>query len=184
MDQWTVVVLGDAKVGKTALVIQFTLNCFVDQPQTYDPSGSEGYRRSFVVDNDMCFVEVVDCSRSRRTWMNGCDAFPREGEGFILMYSMASRSTFDRLEVFHQAVRRAKKIHPILMLVGNKADMADEREVSKEEGAALARQLGCEFVETSAKTAQNVEQVFTSLNRNLHLTMGRAKERKKKCIIL
>jgi GTPase KRas protein len=58
---------------------------------------------------------------------------------------MASRSTFDRFEVFHQAVRRAKKIHPILMLVGNKADMADEREVSKEEGAALARQLGCEF---------------------------------------
>jgi GTPase KRas protein len=110
------------------------------------------------------------------------------------MYSMASRSTFDRLEVFHQAVRRAKKIHPILMLVGNKADMADEREVSKEEGAALARQLGCEFVETSAKTAQNVEQVFTSLVRALRQTRNlepesasnhrRAKERKKKCIIL
>ncbi|KAJ7792009.1 P-loop containing nucleoside triphosphate hydrolase protein [Mycena olivaceomarginata] len=110
------------------------------------------------------------------------------------MYSMASRSTFDRLEVFHQAVRRAKKIHPILMLVGNKADMADEREVSKEEGAALARQLGCEFVETSAKTAQNVEQVFTSLVRALRQARnlepesasnhGKAKERKKKCIIL
>ncbi|KAJ7669115.1 small GTPase superfamily, partial [Mycena olivaceomarginata] len=127
--------------------------------QTYNPTGSEGYRRSFVVDNNMCFVEVVDA----RGQGIEPDAYPREGEGFILMYSMASRSTFDRLEVFHQAVRRAKKIHPILMLVGNKANMADEREVSKEEGAALARQLGCEFVETSAKTAQNVEQVFTSL---------------------
>ena len=81
------------------------------------------------------------------------------------------------------------------MLVGNKCDKAYEREVSKEEGVALARKFGCEFFETSAKTAQNVERVFTSLVHALQQTRNlepgaapnprRPKEKeKKKCIIL
>lgn len=56
------------------------------------------------------------------------------------------------------------------MLVGNKCDKTYEREVSKEEGAALARQFGCEFIETSAKTAQNVERLFMNLVRALRQT--------------
>jgi GTPase KRas protein len=56
------------------------------------------------------------------------------------------------------------------MLVGNKCDKTYEREVSREEGAALARQFGCEFLETSAKTAQNVELIFKNLVRSLRQT--------------
>jgi len=80
------------------------------------------------------------------------------------------------------------------MLVGNKCDKTYEREVSKDEGAALARQFGCEFIETSAKTAQNVERLFTNLVRALRQTRniepgvpGPVKPhegRKKKCIIM
>ena len=80
------------------------------------------------------------------------------------------------------------------MLVGNKCDKTYEREVSKDEGAALARQFGCEFIETSAKTAQNVERLFTNLVRMLRQTknvesgvVGPAKPqegKRKKCIIL
>ncbi|KAJ7710945.1 P-loop containing nucleoside triphosphate hydrolase protein [Mycena rosella] len=68
---------------------------------------------------------------------------------------------------FRQSVRRAKKGDPILLLVGNKSDLVNERQVSKEDGVARARQYGCEFIETSAKTAQNVERVFISLVRAL-----------------
>lgn len=110
------------------------------------------------------------------------------------MYSIASRSTFDRLETFRQSMRRVKRGNPIFMLVGNKCDKTYEREVSKEEGAALARQFGCEFIETSAKTAQNVERLFMNLVRALRQTRniepgvsGPAKShevRKKKCIIM
>lgn len=91
----------------------------------------------------------------------------REGQGFILVYSIASRSTFDRLEVFRQSMLRVKRSKPIFILVGNKCDKAHEREVSKEEGQALAQSFGCHFVETSAKTATNVEQLFTNLVRAL-----------------
>ena len=62
------------------------------------------------------------------------------------------------------------------MLVGNKCDRTREREVSKADGAALARQYGCEFTETSAKTTQNVERLFINLVRSLRQT----KDTKKK----
>jgi len=93
-------------------------------------------------------------------------------------------------------MRRVKRGDPIFMLVGNKCDKTYEREVSKEEGAALARQFGCDFIETSAKTAQNVERLFMTLVRALRQTRnidagppsGPTKQKEKKsggkCIIL
>ena len=120
--------------------------------------------------------------------------FNSEGQGFILVYSIASRSTFDRLEIFRQSMRRVKRGDPIFMLVGNKCDKTYEREVSKEEGAALARQFGCEFIETSAKTAQNVERLFMNLVRSLRQTRSiepgvpapvkKEKKPKSKCVVM
>jgi GTPase KRas protein len=116
-----------------------------------------------------------------------------EGEGFLLVYSVTSRSTFDRLESFRQSVKRVKRGDPIFVLVGNKIDKKYEREVSKEEGAALARQFGCEFIETSAKTAFNVDPVFLNLVRALRVSRAIGpgvpsappkKSKKSKCVIM
>ena len=96
-----------------------------------------------------------------------CSFCHSEGQGFILVYSIASRATFERLEVFRQSMLRVKRTRPIFMLVGNKCDKTYEREVSREEGMELARTFGCDFLETSAKTAVNVERLFTNLVRML-----------------
>ena len=79
----------------------------------------------------------------------------REGQGFILVYSIASRATFERLEVFRQLMLRVKRNRPIFVLVGNKCDKTYEREVSREEGAALA--CGEEFAD--AKVGDAVGEV-------------------------
>ena len=96
--------------------------------------------------------------------------FHREGQGFILVYSITARASFDRLEVFRQLMLRVKRNKPIFILVGNKCDKGRERQVTREEGQAMANQFGCEFLETSAKTAQNVERLFTNLVRSLRST--------------
>jgi GTPase KRas len=121
----------------------------------------------------------------------------REGQGFVLVYSIASRITFERLEVFRQSMLRVKGTAPTYILVGNKSDKSYEREVSREEGAALARTFGCEFLETSARTAHNVERLFNNLVRSLRLNRdgelgvvpGAAappveKKKRSKCVIL
>ena len=116
-----------------------------------------------------------------------------EGQGFILVYSVIDRSSFEYLEIFYQAMRRVKRENPIFMLVGNKCDETRAREVSEADGAALARQYGCEFIETSAKTTQNVKRLFINLVRSLRQTENTkqephqsAKEERKscKCVIL
>ena len=62
---------------------------------------------------------------------------------------------------------RVKRHQPVFVLVGNKFDRQRERKVSNEEGAATARDLGCEFSEISAKTTEDVEKLFTNLVRML-----------------
>ncbi|KIP06952.1 hypothetical protein PHLGIDRAFT_106413 [Phlebiopsis gigantea 11061_1 CR5-6] len=166
MDSWRVAVLGDGGVGKTALAVQFTLNCFVE---TYDPTIEDAYRKQLVVDNRMCYVEVIDTA-GQEEYATLRDQWVREGQGFILVYSIASRATFERLEVFRQAMLKVKRTKPVFMLVGNKCDKQYEREVSREEGVNMARNFGCTFLETSAKTAQNVEVLFTTLVRLLRQT--------------
>ncbi|KAN0100821.1 P-loop containing nucleoside triphosphate hydrolase protein [Tylopilus felleus] len=158
MDSWRVAVLGDGGVGKTALAVQ-----------TYDPTIEDAYRKQLIVDNKMCFVEVIDTA-GQEEYATLRDQWVRSGQGFILVYSIASRSTFERLEVFRQSMLKVKRQKPIFMLVGNKCDKTYEREVSREEGIALARTFGCEFMETSARTAYNVELLFTNLVRALRQT--------------
>ena len=91
------------------------------------------------------------------------DQWIRDGEGFVLVYSISSRSSFTRIQRFHNQIQRVKESSasspsypgsPIssaaptapvpIMLVGNKSDRVTEREVSTQEGHALARELGCE----------------------------------------
>lgn len=114
------------------------------------------------------------------------DQWIRDGEGFVLVYSISSRSSFTRIKRFHHQIQRVKEScaaspsypgSPIsatnpslpvpIMLVGNKSDRVTEREVSTQEGHSLARDLGCEFVEASAKNCINVEKAFYDVVRIL-----------------
>lgn len=163
MDSWRVAVLGDGGVGKTALAVQFTLNCFVE---TYDPTIEDAYRKQMVVDNHMCFVEVIDTA-GQEEYVALRDQWIREGQGFLLVYSVASRVTFERLDIVRQSILRVKRPKPVFIVVGNKCDRSQDREVTREEGMAMARHFGCDFLETSAKTAVNVDRLFASLVRKL-----------------
>ena len=116
------------------------------------------------------------------------DQWIRDGEGFVLVYSITSRSSFSRIRRFHSQIQRVKESssagsptgggylsspmsaigsHAPVMLVGNKSDRVTEREVSTQEGSALAKEMGCDFVEASAKQCINVEKAFYEVVRSL-----------------
>ncbi|KAG1725988.1 small GTPase superfamily [Suillus lakei] len=163
MDNWRIVMLGDGGVGKTALAVQFTSNCFV---RDYDPTIEDSYRKQLIVDNKRSCIEIIDTA-GQEEYANLRDQWVREGQGFILVYSITARSSFERLEAFRQSLVKVKRQKPIFILVANKCDVTYQREVSCEEGIALARTFGCKFLETSARTAYNVELLFAHIVRAL-----------------
>ena len=99
----------------------------------------------------------------------------RESQGLIFVYSITSRATFERLKVYRQAMNKVEKHRPVVMLIGNKRDKGRRREVPTAEGAAMARELGCKFLETSAKTGENVEGLFMDMVRKLRSSERKAK---------
>lgn len=165
---------------------QLCLNHFVE---TYDPTIEDSYRKQVQIDGQSCMLEVLDTA-GQEEYTALRDQWIRDGEGFILVYSISSRSSFTRIQKFHHQIQRVKESavagsptypgSPLsqtmgnqgygpapIMLVGNKCDRVTEREVSTQEGQALAKSLGCEFVEASAKNCVNVEKAFYDVVRQL-----------------
>ena len=168
--------------------IQLCLNHFVE---TYDPTIEDSYRKQVVIDSQSCMLEVLDTA-GQEEYTALRDQWIRDGEGFVLVYSITSRSSFTRIQKFYHQIQRVKESSnagsptsigylssPVssvsmsgggqapVMLVGNKSDRVTEREVSMQEGSALAKELGCEFVEASAKNCINVEKAFYEVVRSL-----------------
>ncbi|KAK7027468.1 RAS2 protein [Paramarasmius palmivorus] len=130
--------------------------------ETYDPTIEDAFSRQLVVEDRMCAVEVIDTagqeefSTLRNQWIRGAEAF-------VVVYSVTSESSLRSIEKFWQAVQDVKKNSPPCIVVGNQIDRKLQREVTEAEGAALARRYGCEHVEASAKTSQNVLYPFAHL---------------------
>jgi Ras homolog enriched in brain len=100
---------------------------------------------------------------------NDQDIFPFRKEyclsahGFLLVYSVASRQSLDVLTAIYAKLTTLMSSTPPIVLVGNKIDLAGERMVPPEDGAALAAEWGCPFIECSAKLDINVSQTFELL---------------------
>ncbi|KAK5188589.1 RAS2 protein [Exophiala xenobiotica] len=140
---------------------ELCLNHFVE---TYDPTIEDSYRKQVLIDQQTCMLEVLDTA-GQEEYTALRDQWIREGEGFILIYSITPRNSFNRIQKFHPQVQRVKESgHPNsatgasylpaqvegtptytgptpIMLVGNKRDKHHEREASSQEGQALAKKL-------------------------------------------
>lgn len=108
------------------------------------------------------------CSRNPSHFSKSGETYMRPAEGFLLVYSITSRASFEELQDFHQAILRVKdQDHFPVVLVGNKCDLEYERQVGMSEGRDLARRFGCSFLEASAKLRINVDESFYALVRSI-----------------
>lgn len=136
-----------------------------------------------MIDQETCWIEILDVS-DQEEYPGIREKWVMDGEGFVLLYSVGSRSSFTRTRKFYNKIG-VKKLHwstflaphtepfPI-MLVGNNFERTREREVSTEEGNALAREFGCEFLEASAENCINVEKKFYDVVRMIRKQRIRA----------
>ncbi|KZT58132.1 ras-domain-containing protein [Calocera cornea HHB12733] len=164
MKEYKLVVVGDGGVGKSALTIQFIQSHFVDE---YDPTIEDSYRKQVVVDDEVALLDVLDTA-GQEEYGAMREQYMRTGEGFLLVYAINSRTSFEELSALHQQILRVKDADTFpVVIVANKCDLEYERQVGAHEGRDLARHLGAQFVESSAKQRINVDEAFTALVREI-----------------
>jgi len=185
--------LGDGGVGKTSITIQLCSNHFVEM---YDPTIEDSYRKQMVIDDQASMLEILDTAgQEELTALR--DQWIRGAEGFIIVYSITSRTSFDQVIQFNNQILRVHDTESMpMVIVGNKADLEELREVSSHEGKELANVANASFLEASAKTRQNIEEIFATVVRlvrqktnpqaakGLHGKKANKTSKKQKCTIL
>ncbi|PRP86873.1 Ras GTPase [Planoprotostelium fungivorum] len=182
---YKLVIIGDGGVGKSALTMQFTQNCWVAE---YDPTIENSYRKQVNIDEETCMLDILDTA-GQEEYAAMRDQYIRSGQGFYCVYSITSRQSFEAINRYRVQILRVKEeeTYPIV-IVANKSDLEKEREVSTLEGKELARSLGSPFIETSAKGRMGIEESFFQLVREIRkwkkLDGSHKDGRKGKCTIL
>ena len=162
--EYKLVVVGGGGVGKSALTIQLIQNHFVEE---YDPTIEDSYRKTLEVDKELCLLDILDTA-GQEEYSALRDQYMRSGMGFLCVFSVVERKTFEEINTFRDQILRAKDADRVpMVLVGNKCDLEKDRKVTTNEGMALAKNFGCPYIETSAKRRTNVEEAFEKLVREI-----------------
>lgn len=169
MTEYKLVIVGGGGVGKSALTIQLIQNHFVDE---YDPTIEDSYRKQVTIDNETCLLDILDTA-GQEEYSAMRDQYMRTGQGFLCVYAITSRSSFDEITSFREQILRVKDQDKVpMVLSANKCDLESERQVTKAEGQDLAKSFACPFFETSAKARINVEEAFYEVVREIRKESG------------
>eukprot|EP00300_Choanocystis_sp_HF-7_P004440 c13435_g1_i1.p1 GENE.c13435_g1_i1~~c13435_g1_i1.p1 ORF type:complete len:183 (-),score=32.75 c13435_g1_i1:4-552(-) len=179
----TITICGTTGVGKSALTIQFINREFVAE---HDPTIEDSYKRQVLLDERACMLTIVDTSGQEA--FSSMTEFLHKGDGFVVVYSITDRFSFEKVNDILDSIRRVKPDAPIIV-VGNKADLESERKIPPEEGAELCRRAKVQFIEASAKTKTNVDPAFEIVARAVRAARETNKphddhKRGMKCVIL
>ena len=155
-----VVVIGDAAVGKTSLALRFTKNKFGD---TYVSTigGSFCIRSLFIANKKICF-QIWDTAGTER-FKGFIPLYLRNADVALIMYDITSKKSFDDIQQWLRVLNESAPDTIKCALVGNKSDLQEWRQVTKQEAEAFADVHGLYFIETSAKSGQSVEKLFVDI---------------------
>ncbi len=158
-----IIIFGDAGCGKTTLTQRFLTNLFVsDSKMTI---GVDFEVKSLEVDKEKVKLQIWDFGGEER-FRFLLPTYVRGARGGLFLYDITNYSSIAHIDDWLSVIRkeiRAEDVFPIIV-VGGKADLAENREVSAEEGIKIAKSRNVDgFIETSSKTGENVEKTFKAL---------------------
>lgn len=153
------VLIGDSGVGKSCLLLRFADDAFTE---SYISTIGVDFRfRTVKVGDKFVKLQIWDTAGQER-FRTITSAYYRGADGIIMVYDVTSQESFDHVQDWLQEVNRYSSEGTSKLLIGNKSDR-DDKVVSTEKGQEYAKELGIPCLETSAKTAANVEAAFLAM---------------------
>ncbi|KQJ96947.1 ras-related protein RABC2a [Brachypodium distachyon] len=158
-----ILLIGDSGVGKSSLLVSFVAAATLDDDIT--PTIGVDFKIKFLTVGGKKLKLTIWDTAGQERFRTITGSYYRGAQGIILVYDVAKRESFTNLaDVWTKEIdSNSSNKDCIKMLVGNKVDKDDERTVTREEGLAFAEESGCLFLESSAKTRENVENCFEQL---------------------
>jgi len=149
--------MGARGVGKSSIALQFVDSHF---PAQYYPTIEEKFTKELKYKGKDYLLEIQDTAgHDEFSLLN--DKYAVGWHGYIIVYSVASKVSFELVTIIRDKILAYLSIDKVpLCIVGNKSDLGQQRVITEEQGKELARQLGCQWIETSAKDNENVQQAF------------------------
>jgi small GTP-binding protein len=189
--KYNLAVVGGGAVGKSAFTIQFIQQTFCDE---YDPTIEDQHRKQVVIDDECTLLDILDTA-GQEEYSAMRDQYIRSAEGFLLVFSLTSRSSYEEAkQIYNQILRvnEEKEIQPPVVLLGNKCDLIHERQVTSNEIENFVTMSTIKYFEGSAKERINVDQSFfevvrlirTEKNGSKSPSNSSMKKKKVKCSIM
>jgi len=163
--------------------------------EDYEPTKADSYRKKVVLDGEEVQIDILDTA-GQEDYAAIRDNYFRSGEGFLCVFSITEEESFQATAEFREQILRVKADDAIpFILVGNKSDLTDRRAVGAAAAQERASQWRVPYVETSAKTRENVDKVFFDLMREIRSRKsesegvrdkekGKSGRKKLKCVLL
>ncbi|KAK8549301.1 hypothetical protein V6N13_008977 [Hibiscus sabdariffa] len=165
-----IVIIGDSAVGKSNLLSRYSRNEF--NAHSKATIGVEFQTQSVEIHGKEVKAQIWDTAGQER-FRAVTSAYYRGAFGALLVYDISRRATFDNVARWLDEINSHSDTTVARMLVGNKCDLEDSREVGLEEGKRLAESEGLFFIETSALDSTNVETAFEMVIREIYNNVSR-----------
>ncbi|KAH9981739.1 ras-domain-containing protein [Russula compacta] len=159
-----IVLLGDQSVGKTSLITRFMYDTF---DNTYQATiGIDFLSKTLYLDDRTVRLQLWDTAGQER-FRSLIPSYIRDSTVAIVVFDITNRQSFLSTTKWIEDVRSERGNDVMVVLVGNKADLSDKRQVTLEEATAKAQNLNIMFMETSAKAGHNVKSLFKKIAMSL-----------------
>ena len=161
-----IVLVGDSGVGKTNLLLRYLKNEF--NTQTKATVGVEFGNTKVKIDNALIKAQIWDTAGQER-YRSITSAYYKGAHGALIVYDITRKDSFDSVEKWLSDLKNNGEEKMVIMAIGNKCDMVNERVISTEDGEAKAQRNNIAFLETSALNATNVAKAFDELIQKLYV---------------
>ncbi|KAH0673392.1 hypothetical protein KY284_024479 [Solanum tuberosum] len=165
-----IVLIGDSAVGKSNLLARFARDEFY--PNSKSTIGVEFQTQKININGKEVKAQIWDTAGQER-FRAVTSAYYRGAVGALLVYDISRRLTFDNIGRWLDELQTHSDMNVVIILVGNKSDLKDAREVTTAEGKALAEAKGLFFIETSALDSSNVTSAFQTVVREIYNILSR-----------